>query len=278
MIKFIDVFKTYDTGVDAIQGINLTIDKGEFVFVVGPSGAGKSTLIKLLLREQVATQGTVLVGDCNLSKMRRKDIPAYRRTIGVVFQDFRLIPTMSVYDNVAFALRVTNVSGKYIRRRVPYVLELLGLSSKARCLPREISGGEQQRVALARALVNNPSIIIADEPTGNIDPELSFQIVDLLTEINQCGTTILMVTHAYELVNRFDRRVIQLEKGRIIADKRGGYSLPRLEQRLQSSALDDRRVIQLSSHRTSKQERNVRQMPRREKGLAASDRGDRRGK
>ncbi len=225
MIEFINVSKTYGTGVDALSNINLTIEKGEFVFVVGHSGAGKSTLIKMLLRELTPTQGTVMVNGYDLGAMRRRDIPAFRRTIGVVFQDFRLIPTMTVYDNVAFALQVTNVSSKYIRRRVPYVLDLLGLAGKARCLPQEISGGEQQRVALARALVNNPSMIIADEPTGNIDPELSYEIVDLLNEINKCGTTILMVTHEHGLVSQFDRRVLELEDGRIISDKRGGARL-----------------------------------------------------
>ena len=225
MIEFKNVAKTYGTGVDALRDINLTIQKGEFVFVVGHSGAGKSTLIKMLLREITPTEGTVLVNGYDLGAMRRRDIPAFRRTIGVVFQDFRLIPTMTVYDNVAFALQVTNVSSKYIRRRVPYVLDLLGLAGKARCLPQEISGGEQQRVALARALVNNPALIIADEPTGNIDPDLSYEIVDLLNEINKCGTTVLMVTHEHGLVSQFDRRVIELEEGHIISDKRGGVRL-----------------------------------------------------
>ncbi len=222
MIRFTGVSKTYSTGVDALRDVNLTIHKGEFVFVVGHSGAGKSTLIKLLLRELVPTKGTVMVNGYNLCTMKRKEIPGFRRTIGVVFQDFRLIPSMTVYENVAFALQVTNVSSKYIRRRVPYVLDLLGLAGKARCLPQEISGGEQQRVALARALVNNPALIIADEPTGNIDPELSYEIVDLLNEINKCGTTVLMVTHAHDLVGCFDRRVIELENGRIVSDKPGG--------------------------------------------------------
>ena len=222
MIEFVGVSKTYGTGVDALRDVDLTIEKGEFVFVVGHSGAGKSTLIKLLLRELVPTEGSVFVNGYDLCTMKRKEIPAFRRTIGVVFQDFRLIPTMTVYENVAFALQVTNVSSKYIRRRVPYVLDLLGLAGKARCLPQEISGGEQQRVALARALVNNPALIIADEPTGNIDPELSYEIVDLLNEINKSGTTVLMVTHAHDLVDRFDRRVIELENGRIISDKPGG--------------------------------------------------------
>ena len=221
MITFKDVSKTYETGTHALHHGSLHIEKGEFVFIVGPSGAGKSTLIKMLLREETPTKGVVLVNGRNLGAMKRRQIPAFRRTIGVVFQDFRLIPTMTVYDNVAFALQVTNVSSKYIRRRVPYILDLLGLAKKARNFPAEISGGEQQRVALARALVNNPSLIIADEPTGNIDPELSYEIVDLLNEINKCGTTILMVTHEHGLVSQFDHRVIGIEKGRITLDKKG---------------------------------------------------------
>ncbi len=221
MITIKDVSKTYESGTHALHHISLHISRGEFVFIVGPSGAGKSTLIKMLLREETPTKGSVVVNGQNLVTMKRRQIPAFRRTIGVVFQDFRLIPTMTVYDNVAFALQVTNVSSKYIRRRVPYILDLLGLAKKARNFPAEISGGEQQRVALARALVNNPSLIIADEPTGNIDPELSYEIVDLLNEINKCGTTILMVTHEHGLVSQFDHRVIGIEKGRITLDKKG---------------------------------------------------------
>ena len=221
MITFKDVSKTYENGTHALYHVSLHIEKGEFVFVVGPSGAGKSTFIKMLLREETPTKGTVFVDGRNLNTMKRRQIPAFRRTIGVVFQDFRLIPTMTVYDNVAFALQVTNVSSKYIRRRVPYILDLLGLAKKARNFPAEISGGEQQRVALARALVNNPSLIIADEPTGNIDPELSYEIVDLLNEINRCGTTIVMVTHAHELVSQFDHRVIAIERGRVKLDRGG---------------------------------------------------------
>ena len=221
MITFKDVSKTYETGTHALHHVSLHIEKGEFVFIVGPSGAGKSTLIKMLLREETPTKGVVLVNGRNLGAMKRRQIPAFRRTIGVVFQDFRLIPTMTVYDNVAFALQVTNVSSKYIRRRVPYILDLLGLAKKARSYPPEISGGEQQRVALARALVNNPALIIADEPTGNIDPELSYEIVELLNEINRCGTTIVMVTHEHGLVSHFDHRVIGIEKGRVILDKGG---------------------------------------------------------
>ena len=221
IITFKDVSKTYESGTHALHHVSLHVEKGEFVFIVGPSGAGKSTLIKMLLREETPTKGTVLVNGYNLCTMKRRHIPAFRRTIGVVFQDFRLIPTMTVYENVAFALQVTNVSSKYIRRRVPYILDLLGLAKKARSYPPEISGGEQQRVALARALGNNPALIIADEPTGNIDPELSYEIVELLNEINRCGTTIVMVTHEHGLVSHFDHRVIGIEKGRVILDKGG---------------------------------------------------------
>ena len=218
MIEFNQVSKTYKTGTHALNGVSLTIEKGEFVFVVGHSGAGKSTLIMLILREEVPSGGTIQVNGYNLNKMKRRQIPIFRRGIGVVFQDFRLIPNMTTYDNIAFALRVTNVPARYIRRRVPYILDLLDLTSKARSYPEQLSGGEQQRVALGRALVNNPSLIIADEPTGNIDPELSFEIVDLLSEINKCGTTILMVTHEHDLVSEFHKRVVTLDHGQIVSD------------------------------------------------------------
>mgnify|MGYP001358308791 CR=1 FL=1 len=218
MIQFTNVSKTYPNGTHALNGVNLKVDKGEFVFVVGHSGAGKSTLIKMLLREETPSKGQVEVNGYNLVTMRRGQIPLFRRGIGVVFQDFRLIPNMSVYDNVAFALRVTDVSSKFIRRRVPYILDLVDLAGKAKNMPEELSGGEQQRVALARALVNNPSLLIADEPTGNIDPQLSYEIVDLLSEINKCGTTVLMVTHEHDLVAEFHKRVITLRNGQVIAD------------------------------------------------------------
>ena len=172
----------------------------------------------MLLREEIPESGSMEVNGYNLVKMKRRQIPLFRRGIGVVFQDFRLIPNMTVYDNVAFALRVTDVSTKFIRRRVPYILDLVDLAGKAKCMPEELSGGEQQRVALARALVNNPSLLIADEPTGNIDPQLSYEIVDLLSEINKCGTTVLMVTHEHELVHQFDHRVITLKDGQIVSD------------------------------------------------------------
>jgi len=218
LIEFSQVTKIYPNGTTALKDIDLTIEDGEFVFVVGSSGAGKSTLIKLMLREEKPTSGTVIVNSHNLGKMPRRKIPRFRRSIGVVFQDFRLIPNMSVYDNVAFALRVTNVPTKEIHRKVPYMLALVGLASKAKCKPEELSGGEQQRVALARALVNSPSLIIADEPTGNIDPELSFEIVDLLNEINKLGVTIVMVTHEHDLVAQFNRRVVTIEKGEVVSD------------------------------------------------------------
>ena len=218
MIQFHNVSKTYKNGTKALQGVNLTIEDGEFVFIVGSSGAGKSTLMKMILMEETPTEGQIEVNGYNLGKLKRRDIPFFRRTLGVVFQDFRLIPTMSVYDNVAFALRVTNVSTKDIRRRVPYILGLVGLQSKARSMPEQLSGGEQQRVALARALVNNPSLIIADEPTGNIDPEMSLEMMELLERVSEMGITVLVVTHEHELVRRFNRRTITLKQGRIISD------------------------------------------------------------
>ena len=218
MIEFNNVTKTYKNGTEALKDVNLKIDKGEFVFVVGPSGAGKSTFIKLLLREEVPTKGHIEVNGYDLKKIKRRHIPKFRRSLGVVFQDFRLIPNMTVYDNVAFALRVTNVANRSIRQRVPYILNLVGLAHKARSYPEQLSGGEQQRVALARALVNNPSLLIADEPTGNVDPEMSMEIVELLSEINKCGTTVVMVTHEHDLVHKFDRRVITINHGNIVSD------------------------------------------------------------
>lgn len=218
MIEFTNVSKVYDNGTKALNNVSLRVDKGEFVFVVGPSGAGKSTFIKLLLREETPTNGIVKVNGYNLNKIKKRQIPQFRRSLGVVFQDFRLIPQMTVYDNVAFALRVTNVTNRSIRQRVPYVLGLVGLAAKARNYPDQLSGGEQQRVALARALVNNPPLLIADEPTGNIDPELSLEIVELLNEINKYGTTVVMVTHEHELVSRFNRRVITIDHGSVVGD------------------------------------------------------------
>ena len=218
MIEFRNVYKTYDNGTKALKDFNLYVDEGEFVFIVGSSGAGKSTLLKILMREEVPNSGEVIVDGHRLSTLRHKDIPYYRRSMGMVFQDFRLIPNMNVFDNVAFAMRVTGASTKAVRKKVPYVLGLVGLNDKARCLPKELSGGEQQRVGLARALINNPSIIIADEPTGNVDPRMSFEIVDMLNEINRRGTTVLMVTHEHSLVKKFRRRIIEIQDGELVAD------------------------------------------------------------
>ena len=220
MIEFKGVTKVYPNGTVALDDVDFFVGKGEFVFILGRSGAGKSTLLKLILREEVATSGEIVVGDYNLSDIPPRKIPYLRRNLGVVFQDFRLIPTMTAYENVAFAMHVTNIPKKEIRKRVPYILHLVGLSDKAKVYPTELSGGEQQRVALARALVHNPQIIIADEPTGNIDPELSYEIMELLAEINKLGTTILVVTHEQSMVAQFHRRTIMIDHGKIISDSR----------------------------------------------------------
>ncbi|MEG2720831.1 MAG: cell division ATP-binding protein FtsE [Oscillospiraceae bacterium] len=226
MIEFKNVSKTYDNGTQALKNVNIKINDGEFVFIVGSSGAGKSTFLKIIMREQVPNSGSVSINGFNLNEIKKKDIPKFRRTMGIVFQDFRLIPTMSVFDNVAFAMRVIGTKEKEIRKRVPYILSLVGLTSKARHLPTQLSGGEQQRVALARALVNNAGIIIADEPTGNIDPEMSYEIVDLLNHINANGTTVVMVTHEHNLVRHFQHRVITIEQGAVVSDSRDTSSLP----------------------------------------------------
>lgn len=218
VIEFKNVSKTYDNGTEALRDVSITINDGEFVFIVGSSGAGKSTFLKIIMREQVPNSGAVIINNYNLNKIKKRDIPKFRRTMGIVFQDFRLIPNMTVFDNVAFAMRVIGAKEKEIRKRVPYVLSLVGLTSKARQLPTQLSGGEQQRVALARALVNNAGIIIADEPTGNIDPEMSYEIVDLLHHINNSGTTVVMVTHEHELVRRFNHRVITINQGQVVSD------------------------------------------------------------
>lgn len=223
MIEFIDTYKIYDNGTNALKGVSLTINDGEFVFIRGASGAGKSTLIKLLMHEEVPSSGEVIVNGFSISKMKRNEIPSLRRTMGVVFQDFRLIPNMSVYENVAFAMRVTGAKSGDIRRRVPYILGLVGLARKAKCRPTELSGGEQQRVSLARALINSPSLIVADEPTGNVDPEMSIEIMEILDEINHKGTTILMVTHDATLVERFSyHRVVTIDGGTVSEDLPGG--------------------------------------------------------
>ena len=219
MIEFRNVSKVYeDTNTKALSDLNIRIEDGEFVFVVGASGAGKSTFLKLMMREEVPTSGRVNINGYDLNGLRKKDIPYFRRTLGIVFQDFRLIPSMNVYDNIAYAMRVIGAREAEIRKRVPYLLGLVGLNSKARSFPNQLSGGEQQRVALARALANNASMIIADEPTGNIDPRMSYDIVNLLNHINSDGTTVIMVTHDYHLVKTFNHRVITIQNGKVLSD------------------------------------------------------------
>lgn len=222
MIEFINVSKVYANGVTALRDVSLHIGRGEFVFLVGPSGAGKSTLVRLIYREEVATRGIVLVDGLNLGRLRRRDVPFLRRQMGVVFQDFKLLPNRTAYENVAFAMFVTGHTRRQIRRRVPEVLELVGLAHKADALPSELSGGEQQRVAVARAVVNHPKILLADEPTGNLDPETAWGIMELLVEINRRGTTVVVATHAQSIVNALRRRVIRLEGGRVIGDEPQG--------------------------------------------------------
>lgn len=225
MIRFKNVSKLYENKVKALTDVNIDIETGEFVFLVGPSGSGKSTFIRMLLKEIDPTEGTITVGNADLSVIKRKQIPYYRRKIGMVYQDFRLIPTLNVYENVAFAMRVVEASEKEIRKRVPIVLSLVGLSHKYKMFPNELSGGEQQRVSLARAIVNNPTLLIADEPTGNLDPETASEIMNLLDDINKAGTTILMATHAKEIVDSMHKRVIAIEGGVITRDeKRGTYA------------------------------------------------------
>jgi len=225
MIEFTDVVKSYREGNDALKGVSMQIEDGEFCFLVGPSGSGKSTIIKLITGELKPTSGTVHVNGYSLERIRKREVPYLRRTVGVVFQDFRLISKMTVYDNVAFAMRVVGAREREIKERVPYVLNLVGLSSKEHRHPGELSGGEQQRLAIARALINNPSTIIADEPTGNLDPQMSFEIMSLLQEINNLGTTMLVVTHAKDLVERFSKRTIVINDGLIVSDGMEGYQL-----------------------------------------------------
>ncbi|MGI6009893.1 MAG: cell division ATP-binding protein FtsE [Ruminococcus sp.] len=222
MITLKNVSKSYGKGQPAIDHMDLQIDKGEFVFVVGNSGSGKSTLIKLLLKELEPTEGTIEVNGQVLNKLKRRKVPKYRRGVGVVFQDFRLLKDRNVYENVAFAQRVIERPNRVIKKRVPEVLTLVGLAEKYKSYPRELSGGEQQRVALARALVNRPDILLADEPTGNLDPKTSFEIMKLLEEINERGTTVLVVTHNREIVNAFKKRVIAMKKGVIVSDEQEG--------------------------------------------------------
>ncbi|HOS70525.1 MAG TPA: cell division ATP-binding protein FtsE [Bacillota bacterium] len=225
MIQFKNVSKEFADGNKVLKNINLTINNGEFVFLVGSSGAGKSTIIKLLLKEMEPTAGTIIVGDKDITKYKRREIPYHRRNIGVVFQDFRLLQEKTVYENVAFAMEVIEAPPKEIRRQVPIILSMVGLSKKAGLYPQQLSGGEQQRVSLARAMVNSPSILIADEPTGNLDPDMSWDIMKTLSEINQRGTTILMATHASDIVDKMKKRVVEIENGIITRDEmRGGYS------------------------------------------------------
>ena len=224
MIEFKNISKLYNNNVKALSDVSINIESGEFVFLVGPSGAGKSTFIKMILKEVEPTSGKVVINNTDLSKLARNDVPYFRRKIGMVFQDFRLIPNLNVYENVAFAMKVVEATPKEIRRRVPMVLSLVGLSHKYKMFPNELSGGEQQRVSLARAIVNNPSLLIADEPTGNLDPETAKEIMDLLDDINKAGTTILMATHAKDIVDTMKKRVIAIEGGEIARDeKRGMY-------------------------------------------------------
>ena len=223
MIEFTDVTKSYSVGTHALRGVTMQIEDGEFAFLVGPSGSGKSTIIKLITGELKPTSGTVHVNGYSLERIRKREVPYLRRTVGVVFQDFRLIETKTVYDNVAFAMRAIGAGTREIRDRVPYILELVGLETKSRRHPTELSGGEQQRLAIARALVNNPSTIIADEPTGNLDPARSFEIMTLLQEINNLGTTMLIVTHERDLVERFSKRVIAINEGVVVHDGMDGY-------------------------------------------------------
>ena len=219
MIDFSHVSKTYENGTKALNDLNIHIDRGEFVFVVGASGAGKSTFLKMIMREEVPSAGSIVIDGIDLNSLKASKIPYYRRKLGIVFQDFRLIPNRTVSDNVAFAMHVLGAKNKDIARRVAYALSLVGLSSKVKCFPNQLSGGEQQRVALARALVNQADIIVADEPTGNIDPEMSKEIVDLLSHINQNkNTTVIMVTHAVDLVKQYNKRIITIKNGKVFSD------------------------------------------------------------
>ena len=224
MVRMNGVTKVYESsGTVALDGIDLSIGEGEFVFLVGPSGSGKTTIMKLITGEITATSGSITVNDFDMAKIKRRKLPKVRRTLGVIFQDYRLIENMTVYDNVAFAMRVVGASNKEISRRVPYVLELVGLEGREKRMPGELSGGEQQRVAIARALVNSPRMIVADEPTGNLDPVRSLELMLLFEKINEMGTTILVVTHEKELVNAFSKRVITIDGGHVISDGMDGY-------------------------------------------------------
>ena len=224
MIEFKNVSKVYDNNVKALSNVNIKIDAGDFVFLVGPSGAGKSTFVKMLLKEIEPSEGQIIVDRIELSKIKRKKVPFHRRKIGMVFQDFRLIPSLNVYENVAFAMRVLEASPSEIKKQVPIALSLVGLSNKQKMFPNQLSGGEQQRVSIARAIVNKPLVLIADEPTGNLDPETAKEIMALIEDINRSGTTVVMATHAKEIVDDMQKRVIAIEKGQVVRDEeKGGY-------------------------------------------------------
>lgn len=222
MIKFVNVDKEYNNGVKALSNINLSIEKGEFVFLVGPSGAGKSTLIKLILKEENPTSGRIYLNNKDITHVKNRKIPYIRRNVGVVFQDFRLLPNKTVYENIAFAMEIIGAHPKEIRKNVPTILSMVNLSKKADCYPDQLSGGEHQRVSIARAIVNNPPILIADEPTGNLDPETSWEIMKILRDINRRGTTVLMATHAKDIVDAMQKRVVEIENGRIVRDEEKG--------------------------------------------------------
>lgn len=223
MIEFKNVSKRYGTGTLAVDNANFTIEKGEFAFLIGNSGCGKSTIIKMMLKEEEPSAGNIFINGRDITKIKPSKVPYLRRSMGIVFQDFRLLPDKTVYENVAFAMYVVRASQKHIRRQVPMVLSLVGLSQKAKMYPNELSGGEQQRVALARAIVNNPSMLIADEPTGNLDPNTAWDIMELLNDINLRGTTVVVATHAKDIVDKMNRRVIRIEHGNIVRDEKGGY-------------------------------------------------------
>ncbi len=223
MIEFRNVSKKYDTGTEAIHNISFKINKGEFAFLVGSSGSGKSTIIKLILKEEEPTSGNIIINGKDTTFLKPSRVPFLRRSMGIVFQDFRLLPDKTVYENVAFAMYVVRATPKHIRRQVPMVLSLVGLANKAKVYPNELSGGEQQRVALARAIVNNPSMLIADEPTGNLDPNTAWDIMELLNDINLRGTTVVVATHAKDIVDKMNKRVIRIDQGNIVRDEKGGY-------------------------------------------------------
>lgn len=229
MIRFENVYKKYDNGVVALNDIDLNIKQGEFIFIVGPSGAGKSTMLKLLTREELPTKGNVFFENNNITKLSRRQVPFHRRKLGVVFQDFKLLPNKTVFENVAYALEIIGTNSTEIKRRVPVVLSLVNLYDRAKSYPSELSGGESQRVAIARAVVNNPKLVMADEPTGNLDGDTAYEIMEILNNINQKGTTVLMATHAKNIVDKFNKRVIKIDNGNIIRDEIGGYYWENLE-------------------------------------------------